>query len=136
MFKSQIIIILLALSLFACQDTNRESKVSAAVTKPTDADNNLVSQSSGSAEAAKLIAENPMESAVSKVQAIDTAKQLIRTAGLKFRAKKVLPATLQIERIAQENWRRTGEWMGFTVRSGGSVEFRFAVGADSDWFVL
>ncbi len=70
------------------------------------------------------------------MQAIDIAKQLIRTAGLKFRAKKVLPAALQIERIAQQNWRRTGEWMGFIVQSGGSVEFRFAICADSDWFVL
>lgn len=42
-------------------------------------------------------------SAVGRVQNIDAEKQLIRTADMKFRAPKVIDASLQIERIAQQN---------------------------------
>ena len=107
MFKLQITTILLCLSVYACKNANHAEQMpspsevvlekAAAPPPPPQA-----SRGAGAAKDA-LISENQFESAVGKVQAIDSAKQLIRTATLKFRAKKVLDAALQVERIAQQN---------------------------------
>jgi hypothetical protein len=108
MFKLQITTILLCLWIFACKNANHseqmpspvgEMEKSAAPPAPPQASRGRAADIAADA----LISENQFESAVGKVQAIDSAKQLIRTATLKFRAKKVLDAALLVERIAQQN---------------------------------
>ncbi len=73
-------------------------------------------------------AGQPLASAVSRVQGIDTAKQLIRTAQIKFRAPKVLDAALEVERIAQQNG---GFVLQNEYRENSTVAYTVRVSKDS-----